>query len=270
MASRDQLTDLDFKTVSKVLNLPNASASGDAVPFGQMQALIEGNNWKDSVRAASTANLTVSGPGATIDGVTMTNGDRVLLKDQTTQSQNGIYIFNGAAAALTRASDMDVAAEFEAAVVRVEEGTVNAGTKWAQTQVNITVGSSNVIFVSDSGSAPAASETQAGVAEIATQAETDTGTDDVRMITPLKLKTSKFFTKSFSQTIGDASATSFNIDHNFNSRDVVVEVYRNSGSYDTVIATVERPTVNRVTVVFNAAPASNAFRVVVQGIDTDG
>lgn len=263
--AKSQLVDLDFGSSTRPINLPNASASGDAVPFGQLRALLEGNSWKDSVRAASTANLTISGPGGTIDGVTMVSGDRVLAKDQTTQTQNGIYVWNGSAVAMTRAIDADTFDELEAAVVRVEEGSTNAGTKWAQTQVNGVIGTNNVIFVSDSGSAPSASETTAGIAEIATQTETDTGTDDVRFVTPLKLKTSKLFNKTFAQTIGDGSATSFNIDHNLNTRDVIVEVAKNSGNYDTVIADVTRPTVNRVTVAFAAAPASNAYRVVVQG-----
>lgn len=258
------LADYDFGGVARPTGLPQAVSASDAVPLGQLQSLIEGNAWKDSARAASTANLTLTGPGASIDGVTLSAGDRVLVKDQTTSSQNGIYIWNGAAAAMTRALDASTFDELESAVIRVEEGTSNAGTKWAQTQVNGVIGTNNVVWVSDTGSAPAASETQSGIAEIATQTETDTGTDDVRFVTPLKLKTSKLFNKSAMGNLGDGSATSFNIDHNFNSRDVIVRVFRNSGNYDDIECDVQRPTVNRVTLVFNAAPALNAYRVVVQ------
>lgn len=60
----------------------------------------------DAVRCASTANVTISAPGAALDGVTLAVGDRILLKDQTTASENGIYIWNGAAVAATRATDM--------------------------------------------------------------------------------------------------------------------------------------------------------------------
>lgn len=266
--SRSILVDYDFGGVQRPTGIPNAVGGTDAVPLSQMLTLIEGNNWKDSVRAASTVNLTISGPGAAIDGVTMSAGDRFLAKDQTTQTENGLYIWNGAASAATRTTDASTFAELEAAVVRVEEGTTNVGTKWAQTQVNGVIGTNNVIWVSDSAAAPTASETQAGIAEFATQAETDTGTDDTRTVTPLKLKTSKLFNKSATVTIGDASATAFNLDHNFNTRDVVVQVYRNSGNYDTIECDVTRPTVNRVTLTFGVAPASNAFRAVVQGTQT--
>lgn len=262
--ARDQLTDLNFGGVTRPTNLPNAAAAGDAVPLGQVQALISLLNWKDSVRVAAPANVNIAAPGASIDGVALANGDRVLLPNQTTVTQNGIYIFNGSASAMTRSADADLFDELEGAIVRVEEGTGNGGTGWRQTQVNGVVGTNNIVFVTDSSSAPSASEGTAGIAAIATQAETDAGTNDTKFVTALKLKTSKLFNKSAVGNLGDGSALTFNLDHNLGTRDVVVSVYRNSGSYDDVIADVTRPTVNRVTVTFATAPALNAYRVVIQ------
>ena len=263
--ARPILSDLDFGSAAKATNLPNATNPGDAVPLSQMQALIEGNNWKDSVRAASTANINLSAPGAAIDGVNMAAGDRFLAKDQGTQTQNGIYIWNGAAVAATRSLDANTFDELEAATVRVEDGTANKGTKWAQTQIDGVIGTNNVIWVSDTGSAPAASETTSGIAEIATQGETDTGTDDVRFITPVKLKNWSGRKMKAVATIGDGSGTTFNIDHNFGTRDVEVEVYKNSGNFDTVDCDRTRPSGNRVTLSFAAAPANNALNVVIIG-----
>lgn len=94
---------------------------------------IQGNPGLDAafrVLAASTGNLTLSGT-QTIDGVACVAGDRVLAKDQTTASQNGIYVV--AAGAWTRATDADVAAEVGAATVNVQAGTVNGGTRWVTT-----------------------------------------------------------------------------------------------------------------------------------------
>lgn len=263
--SKPILVDLDFGSATKILNLPTPTGAGDAAPKSYVDSAIEGLNWKDSVRAASTANINLAAPGTTIDGVTMAANDRFLAKNQTTVPANGLYIFNGDATPATRAADASTWLEMEGAIVIVEEGTANAGTSWRQTQVNGVLDTNDIIFTSFLTGSPAASETVSGIAELATQAETDTGTDDLRIVTPLKLKTSKLFDKSFAATIGDGGATAFNIDHNLNTRDVVVTVYKNSGNYDDVLVDVTRPTVNRVTVTFAVAPAASAYRVVVQG-----
>lgn len=259
------LVDLDLNNAAKIINMAPGTNGSDAVTLDQLNAAIEGMNWKDSVRAASTGNLTLTGPGSSIDGVTLTSGDRVLVKNQTTVSQNGIYIFTGSGTAMTRAGDASTFPELEQAVVVVEEGTSNGATSWRQTQVNGTISSNDIIWTSFLSGSPDASEATKGIAEIATQTETDTGSDDSRMLTPLKLKNSKWFDQTKLFTIGDNSATTFNCDHNLNTRGVTVSVVRNSGNYDDVIADVTRPSVNRVTVGFAAAPASNAFLVVVQG-----
>lgn len=260
--AKDYHTNINLVGGAKITGLPAASASGEAVTYDQLNSAVEGVSWKDSVRVASTANLTLSGPGATIDGITMASGDRFLAKDQTTQSGNGIYVWTGAATPATRALDANTAAELEAAVVTVEEGT-SAGSTFRQTQTNFVLDTNNIIWTSFGTSAPAASETTAGVAELATQAETDTGTDDARMVTPLKLATWSGRKRKFTANIGDGSATTYNLDHNFTTRDVQVEVYRNSGNYDTVITDVTRPSTARVTIGFAAAPTTNQYSVVI-------
>jgi hypothetical protein len=88
---------------------------------------------KDPVRVASQANVTISGPGASVDGVTLANGDRVLLAGQSTGTQNGIYTFQGAASAMARAMDADSAGEIQdGTLVAVSEGTY-AGSQYIQT-----------------------------------------------------------------------------------------------------------------------------------------
>ena len=118
-----------------------------------VDAVKVGLDFKDSVRVASTASVTISGPGAAIDGVTLSSGDRVLLKNQSTGSQNGIYVFNGAASALTRAGDADADAEVTAGLfVFVEEGTANADNGYVlTTDGTITVGSTSLTFTQFSG-----------------------------------------------------------------------------------------------------------------------
>ena len=262
--SKQVLSDFDFNNAARIVNLPDPTLAQHPATKAYVDSAVEGLAWKDSVRVASTANLTITGPGATIDGVTMSANDRVLLKDQTAASQNGLYIWNGAAVSMTRAADANTFAELEQAVVTVEEGT-SAGASFRQTAVNGTIDSTSVTWTSFGTSAAAATETTAGVLEIATQSETDTGTDDLRAITALKLNNWSGRKRKAIATFGDGSATSFNIDHNFNTRDVQVEVYRNSGNYDSVLCDVTRPSVNRVTLTFAAAPAASAFNVVVLG-----
>lgn len=256
-------TDFDFQSVSKVTNLPSPSASGDAAPKSYVDSLVEGLAWKDSCRVATQSNLNLASPGATIDGITMATSDRVLVRSQTTTTENGIYVWNGAAVAMTRALDASTFAELEQAVATVEEGS-SAGTSYRQDQVNGTIGSSAVNWTTFGTSAPPASETTAGIAEIATQAEVNTGTDDLRFITPLKLASWSGRIKKYAVSIGDGSATSYTVTHNLNSLDVNVTVFQNSTG-DEVITDVTHATVNTLTVVFATAPASNAYRVVVIG-----
>lgn len=262
--ARKIFADFDFQSVSKVINLPSPSASGDAAPKSYVDSLVEGLAWKDSCRVATQANINLSSPGATIDGITMASQDRVLVRSQSTASENGIYVWNGSAVAMTRSLDASTFAELEQAVTTVEEGT-SAATTYRQDQINGTLGSSTISWVTFGTSAPAASETTAGIAELATQAETDTGTDDLRIVTPLKLANWSGRLRKVAANVGDGSATSYTVTHNLNTRDVIVRVFPNSGQYDDVEVDVQRTGVNTVAVVFASAPASNAYRVVVLG-----
>lgn len=261
--ARLQLSDLDFNSVSRIVNLPDPSAAQHPATKAYVDSAVEGIAWKDSVRVATQSNLNLASPGATVDGITMVTGDRMLVRSQSTGHENGIYIWNGAASAATRAPDANTAAELEQAVVTVEEGT-SSGATFRQTAVNFTLGSGSVAWTNFGTSAPAASETTAGIAEIATQAETDTGTDDARMVTPLKLATWAGRIRKFSASLGDGSATQYDITHSLNTLDVHVEVFANSGGA-SVLCDVTRTGVNVVRLNFAAAPSSNQFRCVVIG-----
>jgi hypothetical protein len=256
--------DLDFGSTARIINLPDPTAAQHAATRAYVDSVVEGLAWKDSVRVASQANVTLASPGATIDGITMTTNDRVLIRSQSTTSENGIYIWNGAATPMTRSLDANTAAELEQAVVTVEEGTSAAST-FRQTLVNFTLGAGAINWTSFGTGAPSASETTAGIAEIATQTETDTGTDDLRFVTPLKLATWAGRIRRFAQDLGDGSATSIAINHNLNTRDVEVYVYETGGSRRQVLCEVQHTTVNQVTLLFASAPALNSLRIVVIG-----
>lgn len=262
--ARQILADYDFNNVSRILNLPNATSDQEPATFAQLKAQAEGLSWKDNVRVKTQASINLSAPGSSIDSITMSNGDRFLAGSQGTASQNGIYIWNGASTPATRALDASTYNELESAVVIVDEGT-DAGTGWRQTGVNGTIDVTDVTWTPFGVVTPQASETVAGKIEIATQAETDAGTDDARAITPLKLKTWSGAPKRYETTIGDGSNTSYTITHNLGTRDLQANIYRNSGNYDEIDAEIRYTSTTQMTVIFSAAPTSNQFRVVVRG-----
>lgn len=99
-------------------------------------------SWKDPCVVATTGNISLTGE-QTLDGV-LTSADRVLVKDQTDTSENGIYV--SAAGVWARATDADSAAELEGAAVGVTQGTVYANTVWLQTTDTITLETSAIAW----------------------------------------------------------------------------------------------------------------------------
>ena len=129
------------------------SNSADVATKSYVDATKEGLDVKDSVRVATTANITIASDlnvGDTIDGVTLADGDRVLVKDQSSGSENGIYV---AGATPARASDFDEDSEVTAgAFFFVEEGSVNADSGFVvSTDGTITVDSTSIAFTQFSG-----------------------------------------------------------------------------------------------------------------------
>ena len=140
-------------STSRITGVVDPTQAQDAATKAYVDAVKVGLDFKDSVRVASTANLTISGPGAAIDGITLSSGNRVLVKNQSTGSQNGIYVFNGAGSAMTRATDADSNAEVTSGLfVFVEEGTLNSDNGFVlTTDGSITVGSTALVFTQFSG-----------------------------------------------------------------------------------------------------------------------
>lgn len=104
---------------------------------------------KESVRAATTANITLSNT-QTVDGIALAVGDRVLVKNQTTAADNGVYIVSSGS--WTRASDFSNGSVTSGAFVFVESGTANADSGWVlSTDGTITIGTTALTFVQFSG-----------------------------------------------------------------------------------------------------------------------
>jgi hypothetical protein len=128
-------------------------SSTDAANKSYVDAAITADNNKGSATAASTANINLASPGTTIDSITMTIGQLFLAKDQTTASENGLYVFNGPAVAATLATNADTSAEVKPGMfVFIESGTVNGSNGFTLvTPRPITLGSTSLSFVQTSG-----------------------------------------------------------------------------------------------------------------------
>ncbi|MCS7227080.1 MAG: hypothetical protein NZ821_08840, partial [Gloeomargarita sp. SKYB31] len=241
------------------LNLPNPTGNQEPATKAYVDALVEGLAWKDNVKAASTSNISISSPPSSLDGVSLTTGDRILLKDQTNAAENGIYIYNGSGNPLTRAPDANTASELINAVVLVDQGTTNAGTAWRQTNIVNTLGTDAITWQPFATGAAQATESTAGIIRIATQAETDAGTINNAAITPQKLANWADRPRRVSQVFGDTTNTVYTITHNFNTYDVHVTVYENSGNRRTVFCEIRRTSLNAVQIVLAAPPGNNAL-----------
>lgn len=248
----------------KITGLGDGSLASDAATWGQVQAFLAGLAWKASVRAASTGNVSLSAPGASIDGVALAAGDRVLLKNQTAAAENGIYVWQASGTALTRATDMDSAAETQSATVLVREGTTNADTAWTQTADNVTLGTTSLTFVQFAAGATSYTAGN-GLQLIGSvfSVKLPAGAGIIADSTGIYIDTAVVVRK-YATAIGDGTATSFTVTHNLNTRDVQVTVY-DTTTYEEVLTDVTHPTVNTVALAFAVAPTSGQYRVVVQG-----
>jgi hypothetical protein len=227
-----------------VNNLPDATLAQQPVTLAQLQAAIAGYSWKQPVRAASTANLTLSGL-QTVDGVSLVAGERVLVKNQTTGSANGIYLV--ASGAWTRASDFDSGAEALGAAVFVSEGSTQGNSAWLQsTDAPITLGTTALVFI------------QFGGGSSYTAGNGVTINAGVVAVDPAVV------TRKMAATIGDGTATTISVTHNLNTLDVQVVVRLVSTGEQVIVDNVANG-VNTVQLTFGTAPTSGQYRVVVQG-----
>ncbi|MFM8531304.1 MAG: hypothetical protein ACKOD2_16845 [Ilumatobacteraceae bacterium] len=151
----NKISDLATPTVdfsvgsNRILFVATPVAGTDAANKNYVDSVAQGLDAKPSVRAATTANITLSGT-QTIDGVALSANERVLVKNQSIGTQNGIYAVS--AGSWTRVSDADEIDKLRSAFVFVEQGTVNGDTGWTCTvDLGATWGATALTWVQFSG-----------------------------------------------------------------------------------------------------------------------
>lgn len=139
---------------NKLTSLGTPTNTGDATTKGYVDTLIAAlpSAYKyRNVHVATTGDVTLSNPGtSTFDGHALTSGDRVLVWQQSTASQNGIYVFNGSSSAMTRATDSDAWDELTGTLVYVDQGTTYGDKRfYCTSNTGGTLGSTAVTYVQD-------------------------------------------------------------------------------------------------------------------------
>ena len=300
----------------KLTALGTPTSSADAATKQYVDDVAQGLNIHAASWAGTTANLNAtysngaSGVGATLtnagtqaafstDGISPSLNDRILVKNQTTASQNGIYTLTTVGSGstnwvLTRATDFDQAVEIAGGdFTFVDNGSTLANTGWVCVNEVTTVGTDPIVFQQFSGAgtytasngvlltgtnftfAPESGKgLQTGANGAAIKLATTSGlnvTSDlavgagngISVLTNTVAIDSAVVVSKYAANVGDGSATSITITHNLGTRDVVVTVYEATGSYAEVICDVNHATTNTITLLFSVAPTLNQYRVVV-------
>lgn len=239
-----KITNLLDASGFKIINLAEPTSAQDAVTKAYADALAQGYKWKEPVRVASAANLTLSGV-QTIDGVAVLAGDRVLVRSQTTANQNGIYI--AASGAWTRATDFDAASEVIGASVFVSEGVSLGNSVWVMTtDAPVTFGTTPLTWTqTNAGTTYTAG---AGILIAGNAIAIDTG------VTARKV----------SAAIGDGTSTTLTVTHGLNTQDLSVSVYETATRAGVICDWVANG-VNTVQLTFGVAPTAGQYRVLVVG-----
>jgi len=242
--------------------------SGTLATTTDITNAIQGVKWKDSVRVATTTNGTLAtafANGQVVDGVTLVTGDRILLKDQSTAADNGIYTVN-VSGAPTRATDADVNTEVYQMVTYAQEGTVNADRSFVcTTNLPITLGTTGLVFADfASASIPDATTSIKGKVQLADATAAEARTSGTLAVTPLSIANFPV-KKVFTSAVSSSGVSVTTCTHNYGTRDVHCTVYRTASPYDTVLGEVERTTTNTITVKLYGTFAAGDFTIVTLG-----
>lgn len=251
----------DFQS-AKAINLADPSAASDAATKNYVDNALSGLAWKQPVTVATITNGVLTSAYAnaqTIDGVTLVTGMRILLKNQTTGTENGIYVVT--AGTPTRAADSTTTSQLQSATVYIISGTINKDTAYTQTADSPTVGTTPLVYAQVGGGnvytassglqlIGAAFSVVAGSGIIADGAST--------RIDPAYAGLAKRFAADCIATTNPQTFT-----HSLASSDVGVTIrLKSTGEIVEAVATVTDA--NNVSVDFGGAPTAAQYRISIQ------
>ena len=254
----------------KITGLADGTVATDAATWGQVQNLVSGLDWKQSVRVVVTTNGAIGtayANGQSAGGVTLATGDRILLAGQTTASENGIYTVN-ASGAPTRATDADANNEISVGtVVPVEAGTgANTFYYCTATGANPWVPGSSTstwsfLFTVTGTQAGAGLTATGNVLAVGAGTGIVVNADDVAVN---RTGTNNAHVPLLFTTATHSSATSVAITHNLGIQWVKTAVY-DVATGDLIECGVTCTSTTVTTFYFSTAPSANSLRFVIHG-----
>lgn len=228
----------------RAINGATPTSPGDLATKNYVDNLLNGLDWKESARAATTVNINLSGP-QTVDSVALIAGNRCLVKNQTVASQNGVYIVS--AGGWTRAPDCDIGTLTSGASLMITEGGTNADTQWRLiTDDPLSIGTTALSF------------TQIGAVI------SFTGTNGVVVTGNVISLDNAVAVRKYATTIGDGSTTSIAVTHGLGTDDIVPCVFALSDKSEVDVEVIHT-SVNVATFIFAVAPPAASYRVVIHG-----
>lgn len=288
----------------RVQSVGDPTTASDAATKSYVDNLINGLVWKAPVVAASTGNVTISSAPATLDTVSLAADDRILLKDQTSGSENGIYVYSSTGAALTRATDADTATELKAATVKIQDGSANADKSYTMTTDSVTLGTTSLVWVENASgityvAGSGLTESPAGTFNVNPGSGLDINADSIRIATgaagdgltggggsalavgagsgitvtadavavdtSVVVTTPSTVVRKYAQNVGALTAgTPLTITHSLNTLDITAQLITITGG-DFVFADIKATGVNTLSVTSATAVSANVYRIVVHG-----
>ena len=252
-------SDLDANS-KNIINLADPVNAQDAANKRYVDNAVAGLNWKQSVNLLSTTNVDISGLGSAwpIDGHSepSVNGYRILLTGQSTDSENGIWVYNTDTNTFVRPADANTYTELIGASVFVMEGTTYANTSWVQSNHYIT-DFANQQWVQFSGAGTYIAGD--GLTQDGLTFNVGEGTGIVVNANDIAIDTTTVARK-YTSLIGDGSSTTISVSHNLGNQWATVQVYEGTSQVEADVTLVDS---NKVDISFATAPTSNQFRVVI-------